>query len=244
MGASATVRCTWEAMPASNGGPSSRSFRTSREFTSCPIWSRSATAPPSRASSTLVTSSPGTARFRACEAALVRRPTRPPPGRRTSPASSWPFPLPSTIANGGGSPGAAITGCGTTTRAARASWATGLSAWPAAPCPTKPPDPAPARNPSPTATRRPNRGLVRCGVAAGTSPWTSARATSTVTPAPVRRKTGRQREGGAVGRIMELLANLTDTLMSPSFLGPLAERFALPGTLVPDIGRGSATQHR
>ena len=51
-------------------------------------------------------------------------------------------------------------------------------------------------------------------------------------------------EPGAVGRIMELLANLTDTLMSPSFLGPLAERFALPGTLVPDIGRGSATQHR
>src|SRR3989442_15511126 len=58
---------------------------------------------------TLPVSSPGTARLRAVLSGSARKP-RPPLVRRTSPRSSRPLRLASTITSGGGTPGASMKG--------------------------------------------------------------------------------------------------------------------------------------
>src|SRR3989475_5806783 len=75
---------------------------------------------------TLPVSSPGTARLRAVLSGSARKP-RPPLVRRTSPRSSRPLRLASTITSGGGTPGASMKGKGRRTCARRATKAGALS---------------------------------------------------------------------------------------------------------------------
>src|SRR3989442_10782351 len=113
---------------------------------------------------TLPVSSPGTARLRAVLSGSARKP-RPPLVRRTSPRSSRPLRLASTITSGGGTPGASMKGKDRRAPPPRpqrgaahpppgpAAAAAPAPAPPGPPPPPQPPPPPPRREDPPDAAR-------------------------------------------------------------------------------------------
>ena len=181
LGRSSRARLTCDTPPARSGSPRIRNLRTSRPCTS-PVTSWPAMSSGAIFSNTLAVSSPGTARLRPRRPGSDRKP-RPPCARRTSPRSSRPLRLPSTIASCGGTPGWSTSGCGSFTRARRAMNAGALSTCPGCPFPTNPPEPNPASTLSPTTTRRRRRNVRPS--AADTAAMARRRLQSTSRAAPI-----------------------------------------------------------